>query len=150
MTYEETELIMENINKKIKGLGFHHIALKVKDFKKSYKFYADGLGMTPIVGWGEGAGEIQMFDLGDGGILELFAGGGDDLSENGKWLHFAMRADDVDTAYAAAVAAGAKPLTAPKEVKLDSRPYKMTIKVAFVIGLDGEQLEFFKVLSKGE
>jgi glyoxylase I family protein len=141
---------MNNINKKIKGLGFHHIALKVKDFQKSCKFYTDGLGLTPVVGWGEGAGEIQMFDFGDGGILELFAGGGDDLSENGKWLHFTMHADDVDAAYAAAIAAGAKPLIEPKEVPLDSRPYKMTLRIAFVIGFDGEQLEFFKIVSKGE
>lgn len=141
---------MENINKKIKGLGFHHIALKVKDFKKSYKFYSDGLGMTPIVAWGEGDGEIQMFDFGDGGILELFAGGSDDLSENGKWLHFALRVEDVDAAYSAAIAAGAKELIQPKDVMINSRPYKMTVRIAFVTGFDGEQLEFFKVLSKGE
>lgn len=141
---------MENINKIIKGLGFHHIALKVKDFKKSYEFYTNGLGMMPIVGWGSGDSEIQMLDLGDGGILELFAGGGDDLSENGKWLHFAMKVDDVDAAYSAAIAAGAAPLIQPKDVALDSRPYKMTIRIAFVKGFDGELLEFFKIISKGE
>lgn len=138
---------MENINKVIPGLGFHHIALKVRDFKKSCDFYK-ALGLTPIVGWGEGNGEILMFDLGDGGILELFAGGGDSLSENGKWLHFAMKTDCVDTAYEAAIAAGARPMTPPKEVPLDSRPYKMTLKIAFVYGPDNEQLEFFKVISR--
>lgn len=141
---------MENNNKVIKGLGFHHIALKVKDFKKSYEFYTKGLGMTPLVGWGEGSGEIQMLDLGNGDILELFAGGNDELSDNGKWLHFAMCVDDVDAAFASALEAGARPHIRPKDVLLDSRPYKMTIRIAFVIGFDNEQLEFFTVVSKGE
>jgi glyoxylase I family protein len=137
-------------NKVIKGMGFHHIALKVKDFEKSYDFYTKGLGLAPHVAWGEGDGRIQMLDLGDGGILELFAGGGDHLAENGKWLHFAMCVDDVEAAYETALAAGAKSLTPPKDVALDSSPYKMTIRVAFVTGFDNEQLEFFKVVSKGE
>lgn len=133
-------------NEKIAGLGFHHIALKAADFEKSYKFYTEGLGLKPVVTWGEGDHRIQMLDLGDGGILELFAGG-KDLSDNGKWIHFAMRTDDVDAAYAAALAAGAKPITPPKEVALDSKPYKMTIRCGFAAGPDNEQLEFFKVIS---
>jgi len=141
---------MENTNKKISGLGFHHIALKVKDFAKSRDFYVNGLGMTPIVGWGEGDGEVIMLDLGDGGIFELFAGGGDHLSNNGKWLHFAMKTDDVEKAYETALAAGAEPKMPPTVVDLDSRPYKMTLKIAFVKGFDGEELEFFSVLKKGE
>lgn len=139
---------MENINKTIKGLGFHHIALKVKDFEKSRKFYVEGLGLTPVVTWGEGEDKIEMLDLGDGGIIELFACGGDHLSANGKYNHFAMTVDDVDKAYEIAVAAGAEPLTPPKSVPLDSKPYKMTIRVAFVKGFDGEELEFFKVVEK--
>lgn len=139
---------MANINKKIPGLGFHHIALKVKDFQKSRDFYVNGLGMTPIVAWGEGDGEINMFDLGNGDILELFAGGGDHLASNGKWLHFAMTVDNVDQAYETAIAAGAESLIAPKSVPLNSRPYKMTLRIAFVKGPDGEELEFFTVESK--
>lgn len=141
---------MANINKKISGLGFHHIALKVKDFEKSRDFYVNGLGMTPIVGWGEGEGEVVMLDLGNGDILELFAGGGDHLASNGKWLHFAMTVDNVDEAYATAIAAGAESLTPPKTVPLDSKPYKMTLRIAFVKGFDGEELEFFTIVEKGE
>ena len=58
----------------IKGMGFHHIGLKAADFQKSIKFYTD-LGMKEIVRWGEGEKEIVMFDLGDGGRIELFANG---------------------------------------------------------------------------
>lgn len=137
-------------NKKIPGLGVHHIALKVSDFEKSKNFYVNGLGMEPIVGWGEGNGEALMLDIGDGAILELFAGGNANETTDAKYLHFAMGTDDVDGAYQIAVDAGASPLTPPKSVPLESRPYKMTLRVAFVKGFDGEELEFFKVEKKGE
>lgn len=141
---------MSNIgkNKKIPGLGFHHIALKVKDFEKSLDFYTNGLGMTPVVAWGEGEKRIQMLDLGNGDILELFAGGTDDLDAVGNWQHFAMSVEDVDAAYATALAAGALPHIEPKTVPLDSTPYKMSIRIAFVKGPDDVQLEFFKVVAK--
>lgn len=45
------------------------------DFDASFKFYTEGLGMKFYTSWGEGNGKIAMLDLGDGGILELFAGG---------------------------------------------------------------------------
>lgn len=137
-----------NINKKIPGLGFHHIALKVKDLDKSIEFYTIGLGMTPVVGWREGDKRIQMLDLGNGDILELFAGGSDELQAVGKWQHFAMCVEDVDAAYKTAIKAGAESHIEPKTVPLDSQPYKMSIRIAFVKGLDGEQLEFFKVVEK--
>jgi catechol 2,3-dioxygenase-like lactoylglutathione lyase family enzyme len=62
-------------NKRIQGMGFHHIALKAKDFEASLKFYTEGLGMEFYTQWGEGDKRIAMLDLGDGSILELFAGG---------------------------------------------------------------------------
>jgi len=131
------------MNNIINGMGFHHIGLKVADFEKSKRMY-QALGMTEIVGWGEGNEEVLMLDLGDGGRLELFAGGGDHLSKSGKWVHFAMMADDVEAAYETALKAGFLPLTPPKIVSLDSRPEKISIQVAFVVGPDGEELEFFK------
>lgn len=133
-------------NEKIKGLGFHHIGLKVGNFEKSIDFYVNGLGMKKYASWGDGDGRIQMLQIGDGGILELFAGGGDHLSAAGKWIHFAMKVDDVDAAYSAALAAGAESLIEPKIVPLDSQPEKLTIKIAFVKGFDGEELEFFKLM----
>ena len=132
-------------NEIIKGMGFHHIGLKVADFAKSREMYR-ALGMKEICGWGEGDGEIVMFDLGDGGRIELFAGGGDHLSKEGKWLHFAMKVDDVDAAYATALAAGFESKIAPKVVPLASWPNPMSINIAFVVGPDGEELEFFREL----
>ena len=127
----------------IRGMGFHHIGLKARDLEKSLRFYK-ALGLKEIVRWGEGEKEIVMLDLGDGGRIELFANGGDEFSENGKWVHFAVAVDDVDAAYALALENGALPHIAPKTVPLDSRPEKISIHIAFVKGPDGEQLEFFK------
>lgn len=130
-------------NEIIKGLGFHHIGLKARDFEKSKKFYM-ALGLKPISEWGEGDGRVIMLDIGDGGIVEIFAGGGDSYSEEGKWIHFAMKCEDVDAAYNIAVKAGGVPHILPKTVPIDSSPVKTTLNVAFVKGPDGEQVEFFK------
>lgn len=132
-------------NKIISGLGFHHIALKAANFEESYKFYTEGLGMTPLAGWGEGDGRIQMLDIGDSAILELFAGGSE-KAEVGRYIHLAFRCDDVDAAFATAVKAGAKVKTEPFTVPVNAQPKPMTLRVAFVFGPSGEELEFFKVV----
>lgn len=130
-------------NEIIKGLGFHHIGLKAANYEASLAFYR-ALGLKEIVSWGEGEKRITMLDLGNGDRIELFASGGDEFSANGKWIHFAMSVEDVDAAYELALSAGATPMTAPKTVDLDSRPMKISIRIAFVYGPDGEQLEFFR------
>ena len=127
----------------IKGMVFHHIALKCKDIEKSLTMYK-ALGMKEIVRWGEGEKLIVMLDVGDGGRIELFANGSDEFSTKGKWQHFALCVDDVDAAYAIARAAGFGEHTAPKVVPLKAIPADISINIAFVIGPDGEEVEFFK------
>ena len=122
-------------NEIIKGMGFHHVALKAVNFEESLKFFTEGLGMKFYTQWGEGDGRIAMLDLGDGGILELFAGGAE--GPNTNYIHFAMKVDDVDAAYATAIAAGAKPKSAP---------VKLTLNCGFVYGPSGEELEFFRIV----
>lgn len=129
----------------VKGMGFHHIALKCKDIEKSLKMYG-ALGMREVARWGEGDGLVVMLDVGDGGRIEMFADGTDGCEINGKWRHFALCADDVDAAYERALAAGFLPKTEPKSVPLSATPSDMTIRIAFVIGNDGEQVEFFSQL----
>jgi len=132
-------------NEIIKGMGFHHIALRCADIEKSLTMYK-ALGMKEMVRWGEGSKLIVMLDVGDGGRIELFANGSDEYSVKGKWNHFALRVEDVEAAYQVALNAGFQPLTPPKSVPLDSKPEKITIQVAFVTGPDGEELEFFREL----
>lgn len=129
----------------IHGMGFHHIAMFASDFEKSLAFY-QALGMKPYTEWGEGKKRIMLLDVGNGDMLELFAKGGDEYSANGKWNHFALEVDDVEAAYQTALQAGALPHIAPKTVPLESHPEKITIQCGFVLGPDGEQIEFFKLI----
>ncbi len=131
-------------NEAIKGMGFHHIALRTTDFERSLEFYK-ALGMKPVIEWGEGMMTIAMFDIGDGGRFEIFANRGVDYPPEGRLQHFAFKVDDVVFAYEHALSVGAKEHTKPKTVPLeDARPNKATIQVAFVTGPDGELLEFFR------
>lgn len=135
-------------NEIIKGMGFHHVAVMAKDFEESMKFYTEGLGMKFMTQWGEGDERIAMLDMGNGDIVELFAGGNDRETVDPKYIHFAMLVDDVDAAYETAIKAGAKSKTAPLVAPLDSAPIKLTLNCAFVYGPAGEELEFFKILEQ--
>ena len=130
-------------------LSFHHIGLKCADLAKSLRFY-QALGLTEVVRWGERKQEIVMLAMDDGGRIELFANGGDEYAVQGKWVHFAMGAEDVDGMYAIALEAGATPLIPPKTVPLDSSPEKISIRIAFVKGPDGEEVEFFRQVTEAE
>ena len=100
--------------------------------------------MREVLRWGEGENLIVMLDIGDGGRIELFANGSEEFSPMGKWAHFAMGTDDVTAAYETALAAGFISKIAPKVVPLASSPAPTSINIAFVIGPDGEEVEFFK------
>lgn len=131
------------MNEVLDNLGFHHVALRCKDINKSLSMY-EALGMKEIVRWGEDEKLIVMLDIGDGGRIELFADGGDKYADEGKWQHFALSCEDVMLAYDTALKAGFRPFIEPKTVPLESSPEKMSIAVAFVLGNDNEQLEFFR------
>ncbi|MBQ7728134.1 MAG: VOC family protein [Clostridia bacterium] len=132
-------------NRVLRGVAFHHIALKAKDFDRSVEFY-EALGCKLDFEWGERSKHIAMFEIGGGARMEIFADGGDDYVPNGRWLHLALSVENVKTAYEAAVAAGAKTVMAPGVMSLDSSPRKMTLQVAFVEGPDGEVIEFCKTV----
>lgn len=135
------------MNDIIKGMGFHHIALRCKDFDKSLQFYK-AIGCKVAVLWGEAPHCSAMVDVGDGGRIELFSDGVEEKTEidtqSGEWLHLALTADDPDAAFATAIAAGAKEKFAPYDALISSNP-PMPLRIAFVYGPDGEVIEFFHV-----
>ena len=126
--------------------GIHHIALKVSNFERSMAFYMDVLGLNPLIWWGEGDSRAVMLDAGDGSCLELFAGG-DGNGQPGSWFHLALKVDDCDAAYQAAITAGAACQTLPKDVDIPSQPQVTPVRIAFIKGLDGEVIEFFQTRS---
>ncbi len=137
-------------NQTLRGLGYAHIAIAAKDFDKSLAFY-EALGLKRYTAWGEKTAvsdaRIALLDMGDGSLVELFAK--PDLTgerAGSPYLHFAFAVQNVDEAYRVALAAGAVPVSAPAEMPLDSHPISLTLRVAFVKGPSGEELEFFKTV----
>ena len=136
------ELFAMGNNTKIGGGGFHHVAMRVKDFDASLKFYVDGLGFVVAHTWGQGDKRAAMLDTGDGNCLEVFAGGTAEPKPEGAVLHMAFRTTDCDKAIAAARAAGAEITVEPKDVQIASVPVTK-VRLAFCKGPDGEVIEFF-------
>lgn len=125
--------------------GFHHIALRSSDFDKSLSFYR-ALGLTEKTRWGEGDGRAVMLDMGDGGIIELFADGEKCENNDKRFCHLALRAEDIDAVYETALKNGATTKDAPKTVSIPDAVPPISMRIAFVYGPDGEILEFFKEL----
>ena len=141
-------------NAAIHGGGFHHVALRVYDFDASMKFYIEGLGFKHAYGWGadgrangEPDSRAAMLDTGDGNYLEVFAGGTRKPGEpapDGPFFHIAFRTTDTVAALERARAAGGVVTVEPKRVVPPhaEQPAK-TFHIAFVLGPDGESVEFF-------
>jgi glyoxylase I family protein len=83
-------------------------------------------------------------DVGDGNYIEIFAGRGVGEIPEGGILHYALRTDDADAAFARAIAAGATPVMEPKDASPANADHPITLRVAFVRGLAGETIEFFQ------
>jgi len=138
---------MKGNNKTIGGGGFHHVSVKARDFDASVRFYAEGLGCRETVRWGEGDGRAVILDTGDGSCVELFAGGQGKTPE-GPVQHFAFNTDNCDAATERAKTAGAVITMPPKDIVVDSKPEKMSLRISFCTGPDGEVIEFFQKKAK--
>lgn len=132
-------------NATIGGGGYHHLALKARDFDKTVHFYKQ-LGFVEWIRWGEGDKRAIMLDTGDGSCLEVFAGG-DHLRPEGALLHYALNSNNCDAAIEAARKAGAKVTMEPKTLEIQSTPSRQTVRIAFCTGPDGETIEFFQNLT---
>lgn len=130
-------------NARLHGGGFHHIAIKVRDFDATVRFYQEALGFEPRLAWGEGDTRAVMLDTGDGNYLEVFAGGSAEEKPAGAIIHMAFRTEDVDAAIASVRAHGAEITVEPKDVVIQGDP-PTPVRLAFCKGLDGEVIEFFQ------
>lgn len=134
-------------NKKIMGCDFHHVALQTKDLEKSLKFYIEGLGFTLRTKWRANSGkEIALVDIGNGSYFELFSDG--EPAENsaiqaGTFFHLALSVADTRQAFKRAIACGGVSHVEPKEVSLGEHG-EIQAALSFVLGPDGEQIEFFQ------
>jgi glyoxylase I family protein len=124
--------------------GFHHVALKVRDFDASYAFYTQGLGFTAVHRWGGEGKRAVMLDTGDGSFLEIFEGGDAVGQPNGAVLHFALRTQDCDGVAERARSAGAQVTVEPKDVDIPADPV-LPVRIAFFEGPDREVIELFQM-----
>ena len=125
--------------------GFHHVALKVKDFDNTFKFYKEVLGLQEKIVWEMDGALAAMLLMDDGGIVEIFGGGTDGAEANARWPHLAIKVDDVPGTYKKALDFGAKSHIEPNKVHVDGNGGKsMDLEIAFVHGMGGELLEFIK------
>ena len=103
--------------------------------------------MKVVLRWGEGEGAAAMLDIGDGGCIEMFAGGKprEIVSDAAGWFfHLAIGTDDPDAAFRRAVEAGAKEKNAPYDACIGDVHGDVPLHIAFVSGPDGEVIEFFQ------
>ena len=124
----------------IKRTGFHHVALRAQHLEQSIEFYTK-LGCSVIRSWGEGDGRGVMLHMGGGNNLEMFAGGTAQAEEHPRFEHIALKCDDVDADYQAALEAGATSQVEPKDGSLGG---VLPIRIAFVVGPNQEVIEFFQ------
>ena len=134
---------MSGINKKIKGCGFHHLSMKVKNLDKSIKFYTEGLGFVERFSWGDVPKRTVLLDTGDGNYFEISQGDPDQVIEQGIFGHIALRVDDCKSALEDARKAGAEVTVETRDVTLSSEP-SIPIRIAFFKGPDGELIELFQ------
>jgi glyoxylase I family protein len=138
---------MSGRNEMIGGGGFHHVAVRVKDFDAAVKFYTKGLGFVEKLAWGEGDGRAIMLDTGDGSCLEVFAGGKTEPKPEAGLLHFALHTKNCDAAIQKAAAAGAVVTMQPKTVEIAAKTGTVPVRIAFCKAPGGELIEFFQSMA---
>ncbi|MES0326495.1 MAG: VOC family protein [Candidatus Bathyarchaeia archaeon] len=134
---------MSSRNKKIRGCGFHHVSMRVRDLDKSITFYTEGLGFIEQFSWGQDPKRTILLDTGDGNYFEISQGDPDRVNEDGVFGHIALRVDDCKAALENARKAGAEVTVETRDVTLSSEP-PIPIRIAFFKGPDGELIELFQ------
>lgn len=128
--------------------GFHHIALNVSDFEKSYKFYTECLEFKEYRRWitDDGKKTIALLQCGNGNMIELFSSATPGImcdNRAGDIIHFALRVDDAKFWYDKAISYGCESYMIAEPKILPANP-PISCVIGFVKGPDGELIEFFE------
>ncbi len=136
--------------------GFHHVAIRARDFDATLQFYTKGLGCSVHYRFSvpDRIDRAAFLDVGDGRFIEVFGSGStvqsegrrrrpDEEATEGALLHFCLRVADVDAAFASALAAGGIERIAPRTARLGGDP-PAEVRIAFVTGPNGEVIEFLR------
>ena len=123
--------------------GIHHVALRVKDFEASVRFYSQVLGLVEKVRWNDAPKRIALLDTGNGSYVELFESGTNTPKPEDAFWHMAFRVADADAALERCRAAGCEVYVEPKTLT-DLGGRGITVRLSFCKGPDGELIEFFQ------
>ena len=119
---------------------FHHIGLKTADLDRSAAFYG-ALGAEETTRFKLPSGRsIAMLAFSPEYVIEVIEGKEGEAAPAAGWVHIALKTENCDEAFEAAVQAGAAVQTAPEDKMLGST----LARIAFVTGPDGETVEFFQ------
>lgn len=118
--------------------GFAHAALYTTMFEETVEFYEKVFE----------AGNLGFFETNTRGcwlaigedILEIFES---EKQGDGSFKHIAIACDDVDALFQKALENGAKAHVYPKDITLDLKQ-TVNAKIAFIKGLNDEQIELFE------
>jgi len=126
--------------------GFHHVAVKTRDWDATMRFYRDGLGCTEKITWAQPPKRAGMFDCGDGNYIEVFEDLEWSSTPNGAIIHFALRTTRLDEAAAHLKAMGYKFTVEPTDVTLKSTNGigNIPVRILFVEGPNGEIIELLQ------
>jgi catechol 2,3-dioxygenase-like lactoylglutathione lyase family enzyme len=121
----------------------HHAGVGVADLQRSLSFYEDVLGLGRGLAWSAppSVAAAAFLDAGPGRTVELLQG----VAAPGS-MHLALEVDDVDAAWARALARGARGVASPRSVTRIEQPdgALVTVRLAFLAGPDGEAIELLE------
>lgn len=130
--------------------GFHHVAIRARDFDRSVRFYTQVLGLTQKIAWNEAPKRAIMLDAGDGSYVEIFERPDQPAppQDEPAILHFALRTSDTDGLLERARQAGCEVTVEPKTAQIantvPTTPTPVPARLAFFKGPDGELVELFQ------
>jgi catechol 2,3-dioxygenase-like lactoylglutathione lyase family enzyme len=128
------------------GGGFHHVAVKTRDWPATLRFYCEGLGCTEKIAWDAAPKRAVMLDTGDGNYLEVF----EDLAwaptPQGPIYHFAFRTTRLDAVVAHLRTLGVRITVEPRDVTIRTTngASEIPVRLAFCEGPNGESIELLQ------
>jgi len=138
-------------NQTLGGGGFHHVAIRARDFDAAVAFYTGVLGFVPTVAWDHDGLRATMLDTGDGNYLEIFERPDQPRPPKDTEhaiLHFAIRTDNVEAATQRVREAGAEITMEPTSIDIENlapgRPSPVPVRISFFRGPEGEIVELFE------
>src|SRR5436190_23740688 len=124
-----------------KVTGFHHVAIRSADFDRTVEFYREVMGLPLKTSWTGSKGRAALIEISSGSYIEVFEWEPTSMTGEPAILHFSFRTDDVDGMTERARAHGYTVTMEPTSMDIRSSAGLMKLRLSFVLGPDGEEIE---------